>query len=145
MPNFSIRHLLLLTFCLAIGLSISKYFGADYFVWHNLLFLHIALICVSAVSAFEYTGYRRRHFIGTFFVLGGFLIWMSLELHSVADHIVCSLLAFIAAYLVGLIAAATYRAINNAPSDDGAGLLLNIATRVLAKFLAKNCRDTEDD
>lgn len=135
MLQFSIRKLLLLTIYCAIGLSVSVNFGLEYFLWHNLLFLHVSAICVSAVAAVEYSGYRRPFFVGSLIVLSGFLIWMSIELYGVGEHNFFTIIAFLAAYYAGLISAATHRAING--DDRNVGPLLNATTIALTKILSR--------
>ena len=135
MLQFSIRNLLLGTVYFAVGFAISAAFGFEYFLWLNLLLLHVAATCVLAVASLEYSGYQKRFCIASLLVEIMFVTWIFLNYYNVESFNFLSLIGFFASYLAGLMSAGAYRAIKmpNDPCDSWRPL--DSVTRLLAKIL----------
>lgn len=135
MLQFSIRNLLIGTLYCAIGFAISTAFGFEYFLWLNLLFLHVSASCVLAVGSLEYSGYRKRFCIAALVVEIMFLSWIFMNDYNVELFNFVSVIGFSASYLAGLMSAGAYRAIVMPSDPCDSWHPLDCVTRVIARTL----------
>ena len=144
MFQFSIRILLLGTGYFAVGFAISAAFGFESFLWLNLLFLHVAAICILAVGAHEYSGYQKRFCIAALVVEILFLIWIVMNAYRVDEFYFLSIVGFAASYFAGLMSASAYRAIKTPNTPGDSWRPLDSVTRLLVRMLPAK-QDSETD